>query len=156
MATKKSSSSTKKTTKKATSNKSNSKTKTQTKRNTNNNTKNNSRTKANSKPKIEVKELKGDEAVRIREKRRFWSYVLLFYGVFELCLTFIKGDGLWKALYEINRGIFGMSVFLFAPFIIYIAILISLDKSKNSITAKVVESIVLMFFLKEKFMVQDF
>lgn len=147
MATKKSSSSTKKTTKKATSNKSNSKTKTQKKRNTNNNTKNNSRTKANSKPKIEVKELKGDEAVRIREKRRFWSYVLLFYGVFELCLTFIKGDGLWKALYEINRGIFGMSVFLFAPFIIYIAILISLDKSKNSITAKVVESIVLMFLL---------
>ena len=147
MATKKSSSATKKTTQKTVSNKSNPKAKTQSKSNNKSNSKNNSKTKSNSKPKIEVKELKGDEAVRIREKRRFWSYVLLFYGVFELCLTFIKGDGLWKALYEINRGIFGMSVFLFAPFIIYIAILISLDKSKNSITAKVVESIVLMFLL---------
>ena len=87
------------------------------------------------------------DAVRKQENRRFWSFILLFYGILELCITFIKGDGLWAKMFEINRGIFGVSVFLFAPLVIYIAVLISVDRSRSSVTAKVVESAVFMFLL---------
>ena len=34
-----------------------------------------------------------------QESRRFWSYILFFYGVLEVFLTFVKGDGLWAKLY---------------------------------------------------------
>ena len=67
------------------------------------------------------------QAAREREKRRFWSYILFFAGVLELLVTFIRGDGLWTSLYEINRGIFGMSVFLVGPMIIYVALQIASD-----------------------------
>ena len=117
--------------------------------------KSSTKTKASTKPATNAKKAdagKGAEnnaadAVRKQENRRFWSFVLLFYGVLELCLTFIKGDGLWKALFELNRGIFGVSVFLFAPLIIYVAIMISSNKTRSSVTAKVVEGAVLMLLI---------
>lgn len=87
------------------------------------------------------------ELVRKQEKRRFWSFILLFYGILEICFTFIRGDGLWEKIFEINRGIFGVSVFLFGPLIIYVAIMIAVDKSRSSVTAKVIESAVFMFLL---------
>ena len=63
-------------------------------------------------------------AVRERENRRFWSYILFFFGILELLITFVEGDGLWKWLHELNRGLFGVTVFLFAPMIIYVALMI--------------------------------
>ena len=55
------------------------------------------------------------QAAREREQRRFWSYILFFAGVLELLVTFIKGDGLWTSLYEVNRGVKGMSVIIPGP-----------------------------------------
>lgn len=85
--------------------------------------------------------------VRVQENRRFWSYILFFYGILELFITYVKGDGLWTKLYEINRGVFGVSVILFAPLIIYVAVLIATDKSQNTVVAKVVEGIVLTLMI---------
>lgn len=85
--------------------------------------------------------------VRAQENRRFWSYILFFYGILEFFITFVKGDGLWTRLYEFNRGVFGISVFLFAPLIIYVAVLIATDKSHNTVVAKVVEGLILMFLI---------
>ncbi|WP_243113156.1 DNA translocase FtsK [Ruminococcus sp. Marseille-P6503] len=87
------------------------------------------------------------QVARQREKRRFWSYILFFAGVLELLVTFIKGDGLWTSLYEINRGIFGVSVFLAGPMIIYVALQIASDKSHNTIVARIVQGLVLMLLL---------
>lgn len=83
-------------------------------------------------------------AVRERENRRFWSYILFFFGILELLITFVEGDGLWKWLHELNRGLFGVTVFLFAPMIIYVALIIASDVTHNKVIAKVVEGSVLM------------
>lgn len=83
-------------------------------------------------------------AVRERENRRFWSYILFFFGILELLITFVEGDGLWKWLHELNRGLFGVTVFLFAPMIIYVALMIASDVTHNKVIAKVVEGSVLM------------
>lgn len=86
-------------------------------------------------------------AVRERENRRFWSYILFFFGILELLITFVKGDGLWKWLHELNRGLFGVTVFLFAPMIIYVALMIASDVTHNKVIAKVVEGSVLMLLI---------
>lgn len=86
-------------------------------------------------------------SVRERENRRFWSYILFFFGILELLITFVEGDGLWKWLHELNRGLFGVTVFLFAPMIIYVALMIASDVTHNKVIAKVVEGSVLMLLI---------
>ena len=86
-------------------------------------------------------------AVRERENRRFWSYILFFFGILELLITFVEGDGLWKWLHELNPGLFGVTVFLFAPMIIYVALMIASDVTHNKVIAKVVEGSVLMLLI---------
>ena len=86
-------------------------------------------------------------AVRERENRRFWSYILFFFGILELLITFVEGAGLWKWLHELNRGLFGVTVFLFAPMIIYVALMIASDVTHNKVIAKVVEGSVLMLLI---------
>ena len=86
-------------------------------------------------------------AVRERENRRFWSYILFFFGILELLITFVEGDGLRKWLHELNRGLFGVTVFLFAPMIIYVALMIASDVTHNKVIAKVVEGSVLMLLI---------
>ena len=84
------------------------------------------------------------EAIKAKENRRFWSYILFFFGIFELFATYIKGDGLWNRLYCFNRGLFGLTVFLFAPLVIYVALMIASDYNKNTVLAKILEGTVLM------------
>lgn len=84
------------------------------------------------------------KAVKAQEDRRFWSYILFCFGIFELILTFVSGDGLWYKMHCFNRGIFGVGVFLFAPMIIYVALMIASDRAQNTVVAKVVEGTVLM------------
>lgn len=107
---------------------------------------NNKKTNTAAKPNIN-KSASAVNETRAQENRRFWSYILFFYGILELFITFVKGDGLWAKLYEINRGVFGISVFLFAPLVIYVAILIATDKSHNTVVAKLTEGLVLMLLI---------
>ena len=112
--------------------------------------KNTSRNKSgntkNSSQKNTVKQNPAD-VERQQESRRFWSLILLSYGILEICITFIKGDGLWEKLYEINRGLFGVSVFLFAPLIIYIAVMIAVDKSRQTVKTRVIEGGIFMLLI---------
>ena len=99
------------------------------------------------KPQSKLPQSNSTTAVRERENRRFWSYILFFFGILELLITFVEGDGLWKWLHELNRGLFGVTVFLFAPMIIYVALMIASDVTHNKVIAKVVEGSVLMLLI---------
>lgn len=84
---------------------------------------------------------------QFKERRRFWSLILFFFGIFEIILTFVKGDGLWKILYDFNRGMLGASVFVFGIFIIYLALTIASEKSKSAVIARAVQGLVMIFLL---------
>lgn len=99
------------------------------------------------KPQSKPQQSNSMTAVRERENRRFWSYILFFFGILELLITFVEGDGLWKWLHELNRGLFGVTVFLFAPMIICVALMIASDVTHNKVIAKVVEGSVLMLLI---------
>ncbi len=84
---------------------------------------------------------------KFKERRRFWSLVMFFYGIFQIILTFIKGDGLWKKLFDINRGMLGMSVFVFGLFVIYMALSIASEKAKSAVIARAFQGGVMFFLL---------
>ena len=100
--------------------------------------------KTSTRAKKPVGKTSAQTAARDRETRRFWSYILFFFGILELMLTFIPGDGLWNKIYLFNRGVFGVSVFLFAPMIVYVSLMIASNTTKNTVAAKVIEGTVLM------------
>lgn len=81
------------------------------------------------------------------ENRRFWSYILFSLGILIILLTFIKGAGAWTKLYEINRGLFGVSAFLIGPEMIYVSIMLARDKSQNAVITKILQGLVLTFLL---------
>ncbi|MBQ9376119.1 MAG: DNA translocase FtsK, partial [Ruminococcus sp.] len=85
--------------------------------------------------------------VKAQESRRFWSVIIFCIGILELFITFVHGDGLWTKLYELNRGLFGVSVFLVAPIIIYVAIMIATDKAQHTVIAKIVQGLILMLLI---------
>lgn len=84
---------------------------------------------------------------KFRERRRFWSLILFFFGIFEILLAFVKGDGLWATMYEFNRGMMGASVFVFGIFIIYMALTIAGEKSKSAVIAQALQGVVMFFLL---------
>lgn len=81
------------------------------------------------------------------ENRRFWSYILFSLGVLVMLVTFVKGGGMWHKLYEMNRGMFGISAFLVGPEIIYVSIMIARDKSQNAVITKVIQGVILMLLI---------
>lgn len=78
------------------------------------------------------------------ETRRFVSLVLFFYGVFMLFLTFISGGGLWHTLHDFTWGLFGASAVIYAPLVIYIAIMVATEKTKSAVITKVFEGLVVI------------
>ncbi|MBR4554665.1 MAG: DNA translocase FtsK [Ruminococcus sp.] len=99
------------------------------------------RTRSTAKKPAAKKKTSASEA---RETRRFWSYILFFLGVAELLLTYVRGDGFWEKMFIVNRGIFGISVFLLGPLIIYVAMQIASDKKQSTIIARVIQGVVMM------------
>ena len=79
-----------------------------------------------------------------KEARRFWSYILFFLGVAELLLTYVSGEGLWNRMFVANRGIFGLSVFLVGPMIIFAAMLIASEKRQSTVVARLIQGFVLL------------
>ena len=73
------------------------------------------------------------------------TFLLWYFRVFLPPL--LKATGFGQSSMSSTRGVFGISVFLFAPLIIYVAVLIATDRSHNTVVAKVVEGLILMFLI---------
>lgn len=90
------------------------------------------------------------DAERLR-MHRMWSSVLFVVGVFVLFITYIKGESLWLWLHNALRGLFGISAVLLAPTILYVAVMLALDRSKSAVITKVIQGAVLMLLLSPAF-----
>ncbi len=75
---------------------------------------------------------------------QFWSVIIFSVGVLVAMLTFVQGSALWKTIHNGFLGMFGVSVFLVAPIMIYAAIMMALDKSPNAVTAKIIQGFILI------------
>ena len=77
-------------------------------------------------------------------RRQLLSVIWFAVSVFFLCVVFIKGENLWAGLHGFIFGIFGVTAY-FYPFLMgFVAVMYALDKVNGSITAKVIESGILV------------
>ncbi len=90
------------------------------------------------------------EAQRI-VKTRMWSTVIFILGIFVVFLTYIKGQAAWTGMHNILWGLFGISTVLVAPIIIYVAIMLALDRSKSAVVVKVMQGTVLTLLISPVF-----
>ena len=90
------------------------------------------------------------EAARLR-RNRMWSSVLFILGVFVIFLTYIKGQNFWMSVHDFLWGMMGVSVVLFAPIILYVAVMLAMDRSKSAVVTKVIQGGVLMLLVSPLF-----
>ena len=91
----------------------------------------------NSKKKAEPKKKELSEAARLR-KNRMWSSVLFILAVFIVFLTYIKGQAVWLWMHNALWGLMGISAVLFAPIMLYVAVILAMDRSKSAVVTKVI------------------
>lgn len=102
------------------------------------NKKNNDKNKnKSSKKKSNNKQSKNE----INQKNQFWAILLFACGILFFLMSLIEGTDGWAVLHDVFRGIFGISSFIVPCVMVFIAILLAQNKSKNEIVRRLCESI---------------
>lgn len=84
-------------------------------------------------------------SIEINDKTQFRSVVLFGLGVLTLFMTFVKGSAGWNAIHKFLLGAFGFSVIFVPAILIYTAIQIGMEKSRESISDRITWGIALIF-----------
>lgn len=67
---------------------------------------------------------------------QFWSVILFAAGILIFLLTVIEGSSGWYFIHNLFRGLFGVSVFLVPVILVYTAILISMERSQQTVAGR--------------------
>ena len=86
------------------------------------------------------------EVARLR-RNRMWSSVIFIIGILVLFLTYIKGQFVWLWVHNALWGLMGVSAVLFAPIMLYVAVMLALDRSKSAVITKIIQGTVLMLLI---------
>lgn len=73
-----------------------------------------------------------------------WSTVLFAAGVLILAFAFIKGESAWNSVHNIFWGMFGLSVILVPVILIYVSVMIAMDKNQRAVQGKVIQSFIII------------
>lgn len=90
---------------------------------------------------------KPSDSEEMRSANQFWSIVIFALGILFLLLSLISGSSGWYGIHTFLRGLFGTSVFLVAPVMIYAAVMIAMDKSQNTVLGKVIQCALLILLV---------
>lgn len=85
-----------------------------------------------------------------RKRRNFWSVMLFAIGILMFLFAIIGNShaeqmNLWDHIHSFFCGVFGLAVFFVGPIFIYAAIMISMNKGKSTISAKVFQLVLFLF-----------
>lgn len=106
-----------------------------------------------SKAKSASSDVKRSEALaRNKRRRNIWSVVLFAIGILVTAFALFgkvnsEDANVWDYLHCFFCGLFGATVFFVGPFCIYIAVMISLDKGKSTITARIIQAVAFIILL---------
>lgn len=80
-------------------------------------------------------------------RRQLMSVIWFTVAIFLLCVVFVKGQNIWAWLHNFIFGLFGVTSY-FYPFLLgFVAVMFALDRINGSITAKIIESSLLVVFI---------
>lgn len=82
-------------------------------------------------------------------RKQMWAIVLFAVGILFFFLSVIRGqdNNFWEILHNMLYGMFGWCGALLGPLLIYIAVMITMDKTAASVRATVIEAVVLLVLL---------
>ena len=98
------------------------------------------KTSARSKSKQEEQERNSGDKV-------LWSTLLFALGVLILAFTLIPGESAWNSIHNMFLGLFGFSVFLVPFILIYVSVMLAMDKTQQAVQGKVIQCFVIIFLL---------
>ncbi len=86
------------------------------------------------------------------ERRHITSVIMFAVGLLVLAFTIIgktTGENLsaWDAIHKFIFGVFGLSSFFVGPILIYISIMISADKTKSTISKRMIQLILMILLI---------
>lgn len=116
-------------------------------------TKKNSTAKRNSAKKpSEAERRKAEMMQKNAERRHITSVVLFAVGILVLAFTIIgntSGDELsaWDAIHTFILGVFGISSFFVGPILIYIAIMISADRTSATVSKRMLQLLLMILLI---------
>ena len=91
---------------------------------------------------------RGDGSDSASKARRQTASVLIFAGAILLfCMVIIPGGSLWGALHRFLLGLFGICAYILPVLMIYIAVVIALDKPVGSVSGKMWQCVSLSVML---------
>lgn len=83
----------------------------------------------------------------IRHDKVLWSTLLFALGVLTLAFMLIPGESVWNSIHNVLLGLFGVSVFLVPVIMIYVSIMIALDKGEHYVSVRVLQCFILILLL---------
>lgn len=98
------------------------------------------KTSARSKSKQEEQERNSGDKV-------LWSTLLFALGVLILAFTLIPGESAWNSIHNMFLGLFGFSVFLVPFILIYVSVMLAMDRTQQAVQGKVIQCFVIIFLL---------
>lgn len=83
----------------------------------------------------------------IRHDKVLWSTLLFALGVLTLAFMLIPGESVWNSIHNVLLGLFGVSVFLVPVIMIYVSIMIAMDKGEHYVSVRVLQCFILILLL---------
>ena len=80
-------------------------------------------------------------------KRQLVSVLLFAFSIFLLCVVFIKGQNVWTYIHNAVFWLFGIVSFLVPFYLGAIAVALGLDKLKEKLKVKIIETGILIYML---------
>ncbi|MBR2590641.1 MAG: DNA translocase FtsK [Clostridia bacterium] len=93
------------------------------------------------------KTAKKPEALDTKKQREIAAIILFVFGIITFLLAVIPGESGWFSLHNSVLGISGFCAYIVPILLIYLAVIISMDKFSKSIMAKSFEVSLLLMFL---------
>ena len=95
---------------------------------------------------------KSEALARNKRRRNIWSVILFAIGIMFTAFSLIgnvhsEEPNMWDYIHGFLCGVFGATVFFVGPLLIYVAIMISLDKGKSTIKTRIFQIILFIFLL---------
>lgn len=98
--------------------------------------KNSGTNKATSKATSESKKSRASVQPQKDPVNQFWSVILFAFGILIFLFTVISGSSGWLFIHNLLRGLFGIAVFLVPVILIYTALLISMERSHQTVAGR--------------------
>ena len=82
-----------------------------------------------------------------RQDKVLWSTIFFITGLLAASFTLFTGESVWKSIHNVMLGLFGLSVYLVPIIMIYVAVMIALDKSDVYVSARILQCLTLLLLL---------